>query len=81
RWLKYALAIAVLLVIGVFSVWEPHIEITFYNRAWVRQEIDTVPPLSGCFNPERISPSYNTTAAAYAQKKTEVHAGLSMRLG
>ena len=63
--------------------WETHIEIMFYARSWVRQEITPIEPLAGCFSEERIRADgslYNITKAR-APKQYEVHAGVQMRLG
>jgi hypothetical protein len=38
-------------------------------------------PLRGCFKPEQVSPVYNVSERLYGPKVTEVHAGMSMRLG
>ena len=73
-------AVILSIIVGLYY-WEPHVEIAFYNRAWVSQEVLAVPPLAGCFSRSRISPSYNVTDALYGPKYTEVHAGISMRFG
>jgi hypothetical protein len=77
----YGLPLLVLLLLLVFFTWEPHIEIAFYDRAWVRTELEHVEPLSGCFNPDRVSPLYNVTKRLYGPQKTEVHAGIPLRMG
>ncbi|KAI0327552.1 glycosyltransferase family 32 protein [Cubamyces sp. BRFM 1775] len=79
--LKVVVPAVILSVIVGLYYWEPHVEIAFYNRAWVSKEVLTVPPLAGCFSRNRISPSYNVTDALYGPKHTEVHAGMSMRFG
>ncbi|KAH9159915.1 hypothetical protein EDB89DRAFT_1821721, partial [Lactarius sanguifluus] len=62
---------------------EPHIEISYYRRSWIRQdsEIEPLTPLRGCFKPDQASPLYNVTERLYGPKSTEIHAGLPMRLG
>ncbi|KAH7887058.1 glycosyltransferase family 32 protein [Phlebopus sp. FC_14] len=59
--------------------YEPHIELSFYSREWIQSEIMPIKPLSGCFHPERVSPSYNVSKYVYGPKNTEVHAGVPMR--
>lgn len=72
------IASSILLGLALF---EPHIEIAFYSRQWVSNEITPTAPLGGCFEPERVSPDYNVTRHIYGPKTTEVHAGLPMRFG
>lgn len=38
-------------------------------------------PLAGCFDPHRISPTYNSTLSLHGSKHQQVHAGLPLRLG
>lgn len=81
---KWILGLTLLCIIYYLYTWEIHIEIQFYKRAWVNQEIMTVEPLSGCFAPQRIQADgglYNVTEALYGPKRHELHAGLQMRLG
>lgn len=70
-----------LILLGGLLVWEPHIELAFYSREWIQREVEALAPLAGCFAPERISSSYNVSEAVYGRKRTEVHAGLPLRLG
>ncbi|EIW55014.1 uncharacterized protein TRAVEDRAFT_153313 [Trametes versicolor FP-101664 SS1] len=79
--LKVALPLAVLVIVGGLYYWEPHVEIAFYNRSWVSQEVLNVPPLSGCFSERRVSPDYNVTDALYGPRHTEVHAGTPLQFG
>ncbi|KDR80276.1 hypothetical protein GALMADRAFT_242613 [Galerina marginata CBS 339.88] len=79
--LKYALPTTVLLFFLGFYFYEPHIELAFYDRTWVHKEIDPIIPLSGCFDQDRVSPSYNVSQHVYGPKKTEVQAGMQMRMG
>lgn len=79
--LKVLVPAAGLIVLGIFLLWEPYLELIWYPRWWVRQEIETIPPLAGCFDPERVSPRYNVTDALYGPRHTEVHAGMRMPLG
>ncbi|TCD65120.1 hypothetical protein EIP91_003051 [Steccherinum ochraceum] len=58
--------------------WEPHIETAFYSRQWVKEEIQDLQPLAGCFDPHRVSPAYNFT---HTRNQQQVHAGLPLRLG
>lgn len=70
------LAIAVLT--GLF-LYEPHIELAFYSREWIQEEITPIEPLLGCFNSDRVSPQYNVSKYVYGPKHSEVHAGIPMR--
>ncbi|KAA1472531.1 glycosyltransferase family 32 protein [Dentipellis sp. KUC8613] len=79
--LKYGLPSLFLLVLTGFFLWEPHIELAFYQRAWVQKEIVPTEPLSGCFRPERVSPSYNISERLYGPRRNEVQAGMPLRLG
>jgi Glycosyltransferase sugar-binding region containing DXD motif len=62
-------------------LWEPYIELIFYPRKWLQKEIYNVEPLSGCFEPERISERYNFSEALYGRRRTEVQVGMEMKLG
>lgn len=73
-------AILLGLFIGLY-LYEPHIELAFYSRSWVHREIETITPLSGCFDPSRVSEKYNATDAIFGQRRTEVQAGLPLRMG
>jgi len=79
--LKFVVPCIILLVLGGLLVWEPHIELAFYSRDWIQSEIEPILPLAGCFDPGRVSPRYNVSEAVYGPKRTEVHAGLPLRLG
>ncbi|PPQ78606.1 hypothetical protein CVT25_010570 [Psilocybe cyanescens] len=77
--LKFALPATIFLLFLGFYLYEPHIELAFYDRTWVHKEIDPVVPLSNCF--DHVSPSYNVSEYVYGVKKTEVQAGMPMRMG
>ncbi|TFK92375.1 glycosyltransferase family 32 protein [Polyporus arcularius HHB13444] len=79
--LKVAIPLSLFVIFVGLLYWEPHIEVAFYNRSWVKQEVLTVGPLAGCFSPRAVSPSYNVTDALYGPKHTEVHAGTSLQFG
>lgn len=78
---KYLLFAPIFLIALGLWLYEPHIELSFYNRNWIQREIHAVEPLAGCFNPSRISPTYNLSEAVYGPKQTEVQAGMSLRMG
>ncbi|KAF8155811.1 glycosyltransferase family 32 protein [Crassisporium funariophilum] len=79
--LKYALPITIIfLLIGLY-LYEPHIELAFYDRKWVTKEIDPIAPLSGCFDEKRVSSKYNVSDFVYGTKTTEVQAGIPLRMG
>ncbi|KIY47374.1 glycosyltransferase family 32 protein [Fistulina hepatica ATCC 64428] len=79
--LKYALPVTVLLILYVFYTYQLHIEIAFYNRKWIEQEITTLKPLSGCFDDNKQTPIYNVTEYVYGPKRTEVQAGIPLKMG
>ena len=79
--LKYLIPTIVSIVLLGFYFYEPHIEIAFYDRTWVSKEIEPVSPLSGCFHESRVSRNYNVSRHVYGPKRTEVQAGMSMRMG
>ncbi len=68
-------------VITPFLLFRLHLELAFYPRKWIKQEVETLQPLSGCFRPHRVSPNYNVTINIYGPKYTEVHPGIATRLG
>ncbi|KAJ8693538.1 hypothetical protein PTI98_008523 [Pleurotus ostreatus] len=51
--LKFAVPAAILLILFGLFVYEPHIELAFYERKWIKQEIEQLAPLAGCFDPDR----------------------------
>ena len=79
--IKFALPTAILIVLVGLYLYEPHIEISFYSRKWIQQEIEHIAPLAGCFDPAHVSPKYNLSAYAYGPRRTEVQAGMPLRLG
>lgn len=74
------LLFALFVLFGLF-LWELHIELAFYSRNWISEEVHKIEPLAGCFDPTNISPLYNLSEAVYGPKRTEVHSGLPLRLG
>lgn len=52
----------------------------FYPPEYVRKEVDTLVPLSGCFDESRISPSYNLTQAL-APKNYDIQEGRPLERG
>lgn len=78
---KIIIACAVASAVAFYWLWETHIELAFYSRGWVSQEIMDVHPLAGCFSPERIARSNYNLTRARAPKYNEVQAGMPMRLG
>src|SRR5882757_2902268 len=70
--LKYTASAIIIVLIPILSflTWEPHIEISFYWRSWVRQEIESLTPLRGCFKPDQASPLYNVTEGLYGRRHT-----------
>ncbi|KAF8800603.1 glycosyltransferase family 32 protein [Phlegmacium glaucopus] len=77
--LKYAIPTTfILLFLGLY-LYEPHVEIAFYDRSWVHKEIEPIAPLAGCF--DNVSPRYNVSEFVYGIKKNEVQAGIPLRMG
>ena len=79
--LKYLLPTGlILLLLGLYR-FEPHIELAFYDRSFISKHLAKVEKLAGCFDDGRISASYNLSKHVYGPKKTEIHAGMPMRMG
>lgn len=76
---RYALPAAICLILLGLYLYEPHVELSFYDRTWIHREIDPVAPLGGCFN--NVSPHYNISQYIYGPKRTEVQAGIPLRMG
>jgi len=79
--LKVVIPFAILLLIIGYARYEPHFELSFYERAWVKSELEPIKPLKGCFDPAYVSKLYNVTENVYGRKRSEVHSGLAMRMG
>jgi hypothetical protein len=79
--IKYTAPAILLALLFVFFTWEPHLELVFYLRSWIRHEIEPITPLRGCFKPEQASPLYNVSERLYGPRHTELQAGMPMRLG
>ncbi|KAJ6620707.1 glycosyltransferase family 32 protein [Mycena sp. CBHHK59/15] len=79
--LKFILPSSLLLLLLGFYLYEPHIELAFYSRTWTQKQIFPVAPLSGCFDETRVSPKYNLTDGLHGPRRTEVQAGMSLRMG
>ncbi|KAF9051431.1 glycosyltransferase family 32 protein [Panaeolus papilionaceus] len=79
--LKYTLPVAFVVLLIGFYLYEPHVEIAFYDRQFVHKHIDPVEPLAKCFSESNVSPAYNLTQYVYGAKRTEVQAGMQMRMG
>ena len=79
--LKIAIPLTLIFLIAGYARYEPHFELSFYERAWVKSELEPIEPLKGCFNPAYASRLYNVTENLYGKKRTEVHSGLAMRMG
>src|ERR1700722_11001683 len=77
---KLGLIASLLVLTVLWFLYEPHIELAFYNRYWIKQEIERIHPLSGCFDEGRVSTKYNVSEALYG-KKTDVQAGVPLRMG
>lgn len=78
---KYLFSLFLILLIYGYYTYELHVELALYSRTWVQKEIHSVSALSGCFDESRVSAFYNLTDAVYGPKRTEVQAGMPMRMG
>ncbi|KIY73955.1 glycosyltransferase family 32 protein [Cylindrobasidium torrendii FP15055 ss-10] len=81
RLLCYALGVSALLITYAFYLYEPHVELAFYDRDWVHRELEVVKPLAGCFNVDRVSNKYNISENLYGPKRNEVQSGVQLRMG
>ncbi|KAG9313617.1 glycosyltransferase family 32 protein [Chiua virens] len=79
----FVVPISALALLWAWYTFEPHlhVDLVFYDRTWIADEIQPITPLSGCFDPDRVSPLYNVTEELYGKKQFEVQAGVPMRLG
>ncbi|KAF9034979.1 hypothetical protein BDZ89DRAFT_983361 [Hymenopellis radicata] len=81
RYLLYTLGIFVLSLTYGLYLYEPHIELAFYPKDWVHRELEVIQPLNGCFDASRVSPDYDVEKYVYGPKRTEVQAGVQLRMG
>jgi len=79
--IKYAIPTIFILLLSGLYLYEPHIELAFYDRSWIHKEIEPIAPLAGCFDQTHISPKYNVSEFVYGSKKNEVQAGIPLRMG
>jgi hypothetical protein len=79
RWILAAGIVAGLVVLFILATWEIHLELAFYRRSWVREELGTERQLRGCFGPDRVSSLYNVTERLYGPRATDVHAGVPLK--
>jgi len=78
---KFVIPSLLFVFIVLWFLYEPHLELAFYNRDWIKQEIERIHPLAGCFEEGKISPKYNISEAVYGRRKTDVQAGVPLRMG
>ncbi|KAJ7599101.1 glycosyltransferase family 32 protein [Mycena floridula] len=81
NFLKIALSLTIIFIVVGLYFYEFHIEVSWYSRNWITNEIQTVQPVSDCFQPSMISPKYNMSEAIYGSRRTEVQAGFSLKMG
>jgi hypothetical protein len=72
--LRYLIPTSLAILLVGFPLYEPHFQ-------WVQAEIKPVPPLAGCFDTGRISPNHNVTEYVHGRRKTDVQAGMPLRMG
>lgn len=77
--LKFIVPLLAIAVLTGLFFYEPHIELAFYPREWIQNEVMHIEPLLGCFNADLVSPHYNVSKYVYGPKHIEVHAGIPMR--
>ncbi|KZO94234.1 glycosyltransferase family 32 protein [Calocera viscosa TUFC12733] len=70
----------IVIAVTVVTLLDIQLSLEIYRKSWIQQEIKHTEPLSGCFDPARISPLYNLTLAR-GPKHYELHAGTPMRFG
>jgi hypothetical protein len=81
NFLKIFIPFSILFSFLGLYIYEPHLELAFYSRQWVHQEVEHIAPLSGCFEPGRVSGEYDVNEAVYGKKRIEVQAGMPLRMG
>ncbi|KAI0301639.1 hypothetical protein B0F90DRAFT_1718861 [Multifurca ochricompacta] len=64
-----------------YATWELHLMLDFYPRQWWAQSLPPVPPLRGCFSPERVSSLYNISDHVFGARHTDIQAGMLLSLG
>ncbi|OCF31904.1 hypothetical protein I316_06505 [Kwoniella heveanensis BCC8398] len=66
------------------SLWgkkyEVQVEFSVFSRKWVREEVDTIAPLRGCFNSHLLSSHYNMSQHL-APKRHMLSPGISLKRG
>lgn len=77
----YVIPGSLLLFTVLWFLYEPHIELSSYPRDWINRQVTPVRPLGGCFDVDRVSLLYNVTQNVYGPRRTEVQAGMGMKLG
>ena len=78
---RYIIPLCLLVLFGGFIAFEPHLELAFYSRKWVNQEVKKLESLGGCFHSDRMSPGYNVSEYVYGPKNVEVQAGVPLKFG
>lgn len=79
--LKFGIPSSLLVLTVLWFLYEPHIELAFYNRDWIKQEIERIHSLAGCFDAGKVSLKYNVSEAVYGHRRTDVQAGVPLRMG
>ncbi|KAK4686928.1 hypothetical protein P7C73_g3204, partial [Tremellales sp. Uapishka_1] len=84
-WKRWGTALVLLLTLlwGLHRLWrryEIQLEFAVFSRSWVRQEMDSVSPLKGCFDAPNLSPEYNLSQL-HAPKHQMLSPGISLRKG
>ncbi|WVF70946.1 hypothetical protein IAT40_005741 [Kwoniella sp. CBS 6097] len=83
RSILFALLLLGSLIYGL-SIWrkkyEVQVEFSVFSKKWVREEVDTISPLRGCFNSQLLSSHYNMSQHL-APKRHMLSPGISLKRG
>lgn len=84
---KWARVLVLVLLVALFAltaVWqfskhyELQLEFSVFSRDWVRQEVESIRPLKGCWEPQNVSPEYNMTLHE-APRRQLLSPGMNLR--
>lgn len=80
------LVVVFALLLTPLLLFEPHVEVSFYSRKWVKEEVEKVERLSGCFGSSRIAETgymdgYNITGfyPSSSSSSSSFSSGLSLK--
>lgn len=67
RWARILVLVLMGALFALTALWqfskhyEVQLEFSVFSRDWVRQEVESIRPLKGCWEPQNVSPEYNMT--------------------